>query len=273
MNEPIKVLCVDDERNVLRSLKRLFLDEDYQILTALSGKEGLQTLEREQPVQIVVSDYRMPEMNGVDFLHEVCRRWPETVRIVLSGYADTAAIVSAINEGQIYKFIPKPWNDCELKVTIDKAIDLYFLHRKNQELMTQLQHSNEELGLINENLEKMVAERTVKLEFQNKVLKSAQNILNALPVGVVGIDLGETVVFCNAMASELLSCVEGGVLGCSWRDALPEEVGAFIEQVPAAERLSERCRVGDSTIRIKGSIIQEPGQEGLILVVEREGEK
>ena len=111
MEERARILCVDDEPNVLRALERMFLDEEYEILTAPSALEGLQALERIQPVQIVVSDYRMPAMNGVDFLREVCRRWPDTVRIVLSGYADTAAVVAAINDGEIYKFIPKPWND------------------------------------------------------------------------------------------------------------------------------------------------------------------
>ena len=128
MTENVTILCVDDEANVLKSLKRLFLDEDYEILTAESGSEGLVLLEqRQQPVQVVISDYRMPEMDGVAFFKEVHDRWPDTVRIVLSGYADTAAVVAAINEGQVYRFIPKPWNDDELKVTIAKAVDLYFL--------------------------------------------------------------------------------------------------------------------------------------------------
>src|SRR6266536_904479 len=109
MDEQIRILFVDDEKNVLRSLERTFLDEDYEILTATTGAEGLAVLQNNSPVQVVISDYRMPEMNGVDFLRKVCNQWPETVRIVPSGYADTASIVSAINEGQIYKFIPKPW--------------------------------------------------------------------------------------------------------------------------------------------------------------------
>jgi len=130
MNGEIKILCVDDEPNVLNALKRLFLDEPYTILTAASGQEGLEIIEKEN-VQIIISDYRMPGMNGVDFLKEARKKWPDTVRIVLSGYADTAAIVSAINEGQIYKFVPKPWNDEELKVTISNAIERYHLFKKN----------------------------------------------------------------------------------------------------------------------------------------------
>lgn len=271
MKEAIKILFVDDERNVLRSIKRLFLDEDYEILTATSGAEGLLILSSER-VQIVVADFRMPEMNGVDFLREVCARWPETIRIVLSGYADTAAIVSAINEGQIYKFVPKPWNDDELRFTIANAFDLYQLHRKNEELLARFQRSNEELYLINENLEAIVAERTAKIEFQNKVLKGARNILNALPVGVVGIDPEGTVVYCNTMANRLVGCEDATESGGLGQKPLSVEVGAAIEPQTAAERFCEHFRIRGHRIRIKGSFLQEPGQEGHILVFVPDGE-
>lgn len=144
MEQEIKILCVDDEQNVLNSLVRLFIDEDYNILTATSGKEGLDILKKES-VQIVISDYRMPIMNGAEFLKEVCELQPPTVRIVLSGYADTASILSSINEGQIYKFIPKPWNDDELKVTILNAIERCSLIKQNDELKAELKDKNDEI--------------------------------------------------------------------------------------------------------------------------------
>ena len=123
MAEEIKILCVDDERNVLKSLRRLFMDEDnYEIFVAESGAEGLEVLEEEGDIRMIISDYRMPEMTGVEFLRQANEKWPETVRIVLSGYADTSAVVEAINEGQIYKFIPKPWNDEELLSSISAAL-------------------------------------------------------------------------------------------------------------------------------------------------------
>ena len=99
MSDKTRILCVDDERNVLRALERLFLDDDYEILTASSGEEGLELLNAAPQVQVVISDFRMPGMNGVDFLKQVFETHPDTIRIVLSGYADTAAVVAAINEG------------------------------------------------------------------------------------------------------------------------------------------------------------------------------
>jgi two-component system NtrC family sensor kinase len=160
MEERVRILCVDDEKNVLRALERLFLDDDYEVIAVQSGSEGLEMLRNVSPVHLVISDYRMPGMNGVDFLKEVCNGWPTTVRIVLSGYADTAAIVSAINEGQIYKFIPKPWNDDELKVTVANAIERYFLFKKNLELTSQLTKKNEELIGLNRELKKLLEEKS-----------------------------------------------------------------------------------------------------------------
>jgi two-component system NtrC family sensor kinase len=155
MDELIRILLVDDEINVLRALERTFLDEEYEVLTACSGSEGLSTLRDVSPVQVVVSDYRMPQMNGVDFLREVRRQWPDTVRIVLSGYADTAVVISAINEGEIYKFIAKPWNDDELRIAIINALERYTLNKKNIELTEALSAKIEELKQANAALERL----------------------------------------------------------------------------------------------------------------------
>ena len=181
MDEQVRILCVDDERNVLKALERFFLDDEYEIITALSGQEGLELMGSVGPVQVVISDYRMPGMNGVDFLREVCRCWPDTVRIVLSGYADTAAVISAINEGEIYKFIPKPWNDDELKVTLINALERYFLHRHNHQLMERLAESNAELQAMNENLLELVVEGTEALVSCGYSPASSRLILDSLP--------------------------------------------------------------------------------------------
>lgn len=148
MAETIKLLCVDDERNVLRALERIFMDDDYEILTAISGEDGLAVLAENSDVQVVVSDFRMPGMNGVEFLRQVCEKYPETVRIVLSGYADTGAVVSAINEGQIYKFVSKPWSDEELRQTVAKAVEAFSLHKQNRVLAAELEMLKREMELL-----------------------------------------------------------------------------------------------------------------------------
>jgi FixJ family two-component response regulator len=267
-DEPIRILCVDDEKNVLRALKRAFLDEDYEILTAESAEEALDIISREE-VQLVISDYRMPGQNGVEFLREVCRRRPETVRIVLSGYADAAAIVSAINEGQIYKFIPKPWDDDELKMSIDNALERYFLHKKNSELMNELQSSNRKLQEMNENLEALVEERTIKVTMQNLALLASQNILDALPVGVVGLDLNGTIVHNNKLAKYLLN-LQGQRLIGQQRDVLPPELNALIDRLHGQGSMAETIYLGAEPVKTWIEPINIGDQKGIILTLARQ---
>jgi len=273
VDEEIKILFVDDEKGVLKSIRRLFLDDDYHIIFASSGEEGLDVLAAESSVQIVISDYKMPGMDGVRFLREVCRRWPDTIRIVFSGYADVAAVVAAINEGQIYKFIPKPWTDEEMKLIISNAIDYYSLRKKNIYLNRELEKKNKELQTMNENLEVLVARRTAELEFQNKVLKKSQNILNSLPVGVIGIASDDMIVQCNSKGIELLS--EGGnsFTGMDRQDVFSEEINNFIEKTIETGYVSENIRIKERLLRFKGVFMSyEDQQKGIILVMDEESE-
>ncbi len=152
MSASIKLLCVDDERNVLRALERIFMDDDYEILTAASGEEGLAIFAENPDIQVVIADYRMPGMNGVEFLRQVCEKYPDTVRTVLSGYAETFAVVAAINEGHIFKFIAKPWSDEELRQTVAKAVESFALHRQNKELVTEIAVLRQELAALKRHL-------------------------------------------------------------------------------------------------------------------------
>jgi len=272
-DEEIRILCVDDERNVLRALQRIFLDEDYEIITAESAEEGLELLAELGEVQLVISDYRMPGKNGVDFLREVYQQRPETVRIVLSGYADAGAIVAAINEGQVYKFIPKPWNDDDLKVTLENAIERYYLHKRNDELMAQLQQINGKLQQINENLEQLVEERTAKLSMQNQALRISQNILDALPVGVLGFDSEGTIVAGNSIAGSLLGLQTDGLVGLPRDEFLPEEVNALVENLGEQE-LCRGSINGDGLVKPAWvTRLQADGQEGFILTIAPQSEK
>jgi two-component system, NtrC family, sensor kinase len=258
MEEEIKILCVDDEPNVLNSLRRLFLDEDYTVITAASAQEGLGIL-RNEHIQIVISDYRMPNMNGVEFLKEVCTHWPDTVRIVLSGYADTASIVSAINEGQVYKFIPKPWNDDDLKVTVANAIERYHLFKVNAELTSQLVRVNEELkGLL--------ADNATLLELKSRMLEASQTILFSLPVAVLGISENIIVQCNNAWATETGD--RWGSLGKSVENALSPEVMEFVEAVKAQGKTKKRITMNGIEGCLFGSSVrgEDNKERGIILV-------
>lgn len=268
MGEMIKILCVDDERNVLKSLKRLFLDEDdYEIFLAESGRDGLEILEAEKNIRLVISDYRMPEMNGVEFLSTVCERWPETIRIVLSGYADTAAVVEAINLGQIYKFIPKPWNDEELKTTIFKALEHQDLQRQVFLLNEELNQKNLELEQINEELERLVKKRTESLVIHNRVLQVAQGVLDVLPVAVFGIDNDRIIVQCNDSARSMFSAKIMDPLGYPYREIFPEEMSRLLDDRKSEALSSGLVEIAGKEYLAELTRLNEKISQGIVLTL------
>lgn len=257
--EQVKILCVDDERNVLRALERIFLDDDYEIVLAGSGDEGLKIMEESGPFQVVISDYRMPVMNGVEFLRVVYERCPETVRIVLSGYADTGAIVAAINDGHIYKFIPKPWNDDELRVTIQNCLERFFLQKRNRELL-------EELAAANLALEAKVQRRTEQLELRNRALEFSQSLLGNLPVGVAGIDTNGMIAYCNDIATRLLRSVCSDIFGADVVADCDAALGVLIEGVRRDKAVSGEITLGVTLCRVLGRTIAFSESEAVVLV-------
>lgn len=153
------LLFVDDEVNILSSLKRLFRPGGYRIFTAESGAQGLEILQHEA-VDLVVSDMRMPEMNGAQFLEQVNAGWPDTIRILLTGHAEMGATIDAINKGHIYRYISKPWEDNDILLAIRQALHQKKLELANQGLEELTRKQNEELKDLNANLEAKVNART-----------------------------------------------------------------------------------------------------------------
>ena len=135
MGEPTRILCIDDEQNVLRSLTRLFLDDPYEILTATSGAEAIAILRRE-PVAVVISDYRMPGMNGVELLSRVRDLSPDAVRVLLTGSADLPIAIEAIHRGEVFRFHVKPWVDEEIVRTVGEGVRRF-------QLVRSLRHGDE----------------------------------------------------------------------------------------------------------------------------------
>jgi DNA-binding NtrC family response regulator len=135
------VLIVDDEENILHALKRLFRRENYQIFTAASAEEGLAIMDREQ-VDLIISDLKMPGTNGVEFFAQAKGKKPEALRIMLTGHADLKSVIEAIDKGEIYRFLLKPWDDEELKLTIKQALEFYYLQKENQALAQTVNRQN-----------------------------------------------------------------------------------------------------------------------------------
>ncbi len=144
---PYQMLLVDDEPNVLNALKRVFRKESYVINTASNADEALKYLSN-NTCQLVISDFKMPGMNGAQFLQEAKKLYPQMIRIMLTGQADTDAVMAAIKDGAVYKFILKPWNDDDLRVTVALAFEQYELVKKNNELKKQNLNKAKEISSL-----------------------------------------------------------------------------------------------------------------------------
>lgn len=139
------VLFVDDEERVLRSLKRGLMDEPYNTLFANSGKEALEMLSTTD-VHVLVTDMRMPEMGGLELLRIVKREYPRIVRMILSGYTQITTLLMAINDGEVYRFITKPWKlEEDFKPAIRQAIEHYDLHAERDRLEAELEHHRSQI--------------------------------------------------------------------------------------------------------------------------------
>ncbi|TDE18170.1 response regulator [Dyadobacter psychrotolerans] len=149
--EKISILYVDDEVNNLNSFKAAFRRE-FNVLLAASGTEGLEILQT-NVVHVIITDQRMPQMTGVDFLIEVLKKYTDPIRILLTGYTDINAVIDAVNKGHIYYYLNKPWDEQQLKIIIKNAYEIFRLREENKELITKLIDANNQLEfLLRQNL-------------------------------------------------------------------------------------------------------------------------
>ncbi len=163
MPKTAKVLLVDDEENILRSLQRILRREPWELTTATSGEEALAILANDK-FDVIISDARMPGMDGPTLLAEIRKKYPWTIRILLTGYADINSTVKAINDGQIYRYISKPWDDDELRLIIRQALAFQYSERRRLALEKLTRKQNKELQQLNASLEDKVRERTEELK-------------------------------------------------------------------------------------------------------------
>lgn len=266
------VLCVDDEENILNSLKRLLRGEGYRLLTASSGAEGLKIL-NENDVHLVICDQRMPEMSGTEFLARVKKIYTDIIRIVLTGYTDVDSITESINKGHIYKFFLKPWNDQSLKLEIRQALEQYRLMQDNKILHERIVKQNEELKQINGNLEIMVKERTRKIEIQNQALELSSAILEDLPIPIIGIGEEGMIVMINRQAQSIKGNSKDIEIGKSILNYFPNELQERVKNVLETNKslTLERCSFYGATYGI--SFIPLSGRscrKGIILTLRSE---
>jgi response regulator RpfG family c-di-GMP phosphodiesterase len=214
---PATLLLVDDEENIISSLRRLLRRDGYRILTATGGEAGLDVLAHEH-VDVIVSDQRMPGMTGTEFLSRARQKWPDTIRIVLSGYTELASVTSAINEGSVYKFLTKPWDDEQLRHNIADAVRRKQLDDENRRL-------HHELAVANAQLSELLEERQRRIDIGEASLHMAHEVMAALPLAVVGVDTEFMVALANEAAQTLFG---GSLIGMDARTVLPPAVTGLL---------------------------------------------
>ena len=176
----LKILLVDDEVNITKSLRRLLMDVDrYDVYIANSGREALELLSDEPDIGIIISDQRMPEMTGVEFLQQARQVVPDAVRILLTGYADIEASIAAINEGAVFRYLTKPWDDDKLLLAIAEAAHNFWLVAENKRLNALVLKQKEELRQWNERLKQRVLDQTAQIRTKSDAIALSNHQLRS----------------------------------------------------------------------------------------------
>ena len=173
------ILFVDDEVAITKSLARLFRKDGYILLKASSGQEGLDVLKgAKRPVSLIISDQRMPGMTGAQFLEQAKAIFPDAIRLLLTGYSDMDAIIDAINNGEIHRYISKPWDDNDLRLLVYHSLEQYEMLHENRRLLELTEKQNKDLFELNNNLEVKVQQRTEAISRKNEELEAINRKLD-----------------------------------------------------------------------------------------------
>jgi len=226
------ILLVDDEANVLSALKRILRRDGYQIFSTTSAAEAFEILATNK-VGVIVSDQRMPEMNGTEFLAQVKELYPNTMRMVLSGYTELQSVTDAINKGAIYKFLTKPWDDDQLRANIAEAFRRLQVELENAALHKEVETVNTELVRLNHVLEQRVMEKNERIARDTDYMLVLQEVLDNVSVGILGVDHEGEIALSNQLADAWLASEHSTLVGENIGNlprALADAVGAALLQ-------------------------------------------
>lgn len=232
------LLLVDDEENIVAALRRLLRAEDWLLLSANSAEEALQLMARHE-VDVILSDQRMPGMTGVELLRRAKQLYPETIRIVLSGYTELQSITDAINEGAIYKFLAKPWDDGQLRVHLREAFAMKEMADQNRRLDREVQSANRELAELNRQLQMLVGAQREQNQREVGSREAVQELLDAVPIPVFGVDDEGVLAFAND-AARALDAQVCDLLGGQVAEGLPPALRQALEGEPTGVAFAGR---------------------------------
>ena len=232
------LLLVDDEENIVAALRRLLRAEGWLVLSANGAEQALQLMARHE-VDVILSDQRMPGMAGVELLRRAKELYPQTIRLMLSGYTELKSITDAINEGAICKFLAKPWDDEQLRAHLCEAFALKETADLNRRLEQEVHCANRELAELNRQLQTLLDAQREQNQREVDRRESAQELLDALPVPVFGIDEEGLLVFANAPAQALCGR-DGKLLGRPATEQLPQSLRQALHDEPMKVTLAGR---------------------------------
>jgi CheY-like chemotaxis protein len=242
-----------------RSLRR----GGYRILTAPSAADGLRCL-AENDIDVIISDQRMPGMTGVEFLRRSKELYPGTVRMVLSGYTELQSITDAINEGAIYKFLTKPWDDDLLRANVDEAFRQKEMVDDNERLDREVRAANQELADVNLRLQEALAVQNRELSLVEDRGRGAQDALFSVPVPLIGLDEDGLVAFANCDAERLLPEIRS--LVGHYADDSPSPVLTSILQLAGGETMSVELH-GRRCVCVSREMTSMGGARGRLVVL------
>jgi FixJ family two-component response regulator len=224
-----RILIVDDEEAILETMTFTFMDV-YDVITTSDPHEALDLLDANAPVAVIITDQRMPDMTGVDLLKKVYARHPDTVRIMLTGFADSEATIQAINDGHVYAYINKPWEPDELKTVVKRAVEHHALSRENRRLVADLQSANSIMQAVMDRLD--VGAIAVD---QLGVVRAANEPARAY-LGLTEDPRGRSI-------TDILACHDGASLVDTVRRLADEQGGGFEDMDLSAGGHGHRVRV------------------------------
>ena len=224
------ILVVDDEISITKSLHRLFRKEGFNVIEANSGKEGLEKLKSlDKPASGIISDQRMPNMTGSQFLQKAKTIAPDAFRILLTGYSEIDAIIEAINMGRIHRYITKPWKDEELLFQVCESLKQYELVLENKRLNNIVKKQNRELKEINTSLEQRVEERSRQIRIKNRELE--QNLFNTVRAFASLIDISTPIMTGHGRRVSLLAKQLANNLNLSETEVINVEIAALLHDI------------------------------------------
>ncbi|HRH81145.1 MAG TPA: response regulator [Thiobacillaceae bacterium] len=222
MQDKPTLMLVDDEPNILSALKRLLRPDGYTILAYEDARQALADMDG-RPVDVILTDQRMPNMSGVEFLRRARQSHPDTIRIVLSGYTELQFVTDAINEGAVYKFLTKPWDDEQLREHIREAFRSKGIADENRHLTEALRAANTQLQAHAQELERQAGQLENTLDI-------LQEVLQLIPWPILGVDDDGMIALANAASEALLGQQGMPLMGQNLSESLGDEARAWLGQ-------------------------------------------